>query len=85
MSHCLYFSALFAIGFNYKKYSFPQEPTTTDSPQPPEDQDGGATEEVPADENVDLGLPTKKKKKKKKVDFDQIDVDLPVEDGIIVL
>lgn len=57
--------------------------TSTESPQPLEDQDGGATEDAPTEENFDLGLPTKKKKKKKKVDFDNFDAvdgDQPVED-----
>lgn len=56
------------------------ESSVAEESQPPEDQDGGAIEEAPADEDFNLALPKKKKKKKKTLDFEMTEDDAPIED-----
>ncbi|XP_076112493.1 eukaryotic translation initiation factor 2 subunit 2-like isoform X1 [Mytilus galloprovincialis] len=58
------------------------ESQTSESKEAPGDQDGGANDEAPEDEDFNLALPTKKKKKKKKVDFDALESEEPMMDEV---
>ncbi|XP_071176832.1 eukaryotic translation initiation factor 2 subunit 2-like isoform X1 [Mytilus edulis] len=58
------------------------ESNASETKEAPEDQDGGADDEAPGDEDFNLALPTKKKKKKKKVDFDALESEEPMMDEV---